>query len=171
MHYAVPILVSSGAIQAFEKFIDWTKFTVKMSKETWFDDKLRLEYRKKLRFHSDDYRTKLHECWQSIGMQPPQYMNRSSSPPSYDDSWVDVGRKDRSSKCGSVFDTLIWRKTSAIQKALKWFDFTTFRTNRKNAFRLLTLEIYCRVNSIAKSEKHMKVCKRAADYTARLEYF
>lgn len=170
MHYTIPIITSSGAIQAFEKFIDWTKFTVKMSKETWFDDEKRFEYRKQLRTHADVFRKSLHECWNSIGMATPIYMNISSNPPNFDDSWVDIGRKDRSSKCGKVFETMIWKKTSAMQKAVKWLDFTTYRTNRKNAFRLLSLEMWCRITSITKSQGQLKVCGRASDHTARLEY-
>lgn len=143
-----------------------------MNLETWYDDDKRHDYRKKLRELINDHRNKLDDCWKSLDKDPPPYMQDDTKPPKYDNIWLEIARDNPNSNCGQVLQTSVWQKVNAMQSAFTWFDFSNFKHHRKNAFRLLTLEIWCRVTSKDKmSELQQKVCSRPSDYTARREYF
>ena len=50
------VILGDGAVQAFERFINWTKISIKISNETWYESQKLLEFRRKLRNSSDKFR-------------------------------------------------------------------------------------------------------------------
>jgi hypothetical protein len=66
-------------------------------------------------------------------------------------------------------DTFYWKKTSFIKRAVPWFDFDNCKSTKINAFRLLTLEMWCHIKN--KDGVTPKICNHSVDYTARRQYF
>ena len=53
---AVPIIVADGAIQAFERFLDWRRFSIKVSVPELFQDQFTYRFRHILRRQADLFR-------------------------------------------------------------------------------------------------------------------
>lgn len=163
-HYTIPILITDGGIQAFERVFDWTTFTMKMSAERWFNREQQIPFRQYLRIVTDDFRMKLRECWESTGSSNKMndWLSSSSSP------------------CIDLRNNIIWKKSMAAHQVLEWFDFHDVSlTKEKHAFRVLALELWCSViqrngkgvTSSNISRLMKETCNRRVDYASRLEYF
>jgi hypothetical protein len=178
--YTVPIIVTDGTIQAFERFIDWRKFTVKIGLTTWTNTTALRVFRSQIRSASDAFRTRLLDCWKSLNIStsfvhgdPITYtggdgQSRSDSR-QRNDQWLQEANRGHP-VCSKVLDTLIWKKTMAISRVLPWLDFSDVGSSQKiHAFRLLTLEMWCQVK-MSSAAAPPKICGRRADFTARIEY-
>lgn len=182
LYFTIPVIVSDGAIQAFERFIDWRRISIKMNLTTWFTENLRLEYRKQMRFASDDYSTKLNRCWDSVNynIDDRSVVNIDVwsvflKDPDRDSSWT----SSKTIECLEFFETDIWRKRLAIRESVPWFDFNHLDQSI-HAFKLLEFEIWCRIRRLGKNSdledvnwepKIDNFCTRPADFSSRLQYF
>lgn len=161
--YTVPIIITDGGIQAFERFIDWRKISVKMNLQTWTNKTLLMGYRRHIRMESDTFREKLSSCGKKLvpPLQGKEFNDQFN--------WFQAARTSNMSECLELFDTFYWKKTEMIQQAIEWFDFNEATTSKINAFRLLTLEIYCHAMDYLKPV--VFICSRPVTFTARREYF
>lgn len=170
-HYTIPILANDGAVMPFERFMDWTKFTIKMSETTWMEPSNRNQFRRLLRYHVDIFRKELMNCFTSSTSKDNSQVE--------DSNWFSRKQLDHPG-CQSLLKTLIWKKRKHYHRLTRWFDFPDqslkSSPNDIHAFRLLTLEMWCRIckqNEILwnKQSKNMQqACRRPSDSTARFEY-
>lgn len=176
--YTIPILIMDGGIQPFEKFLNWSKFTVKISESTWFNESSRNDYRRMIRRESDKFRQSVTACYRYMNIQLPNasidYIpHRDPVQSLFNETWVKYVENDEKNVCRDIFDTFIWKKTTAIKRVIPWLDFSDSKKSI-NAFRLLTLEIYCKssVKSLSLvSDITLHLCNRSPDNSSRLEYF
>lgn len=154
-----------------------------MSLNTWYHRDLRNEYRKKIRLAGDEFRKSLNQCWEITNFQGRREAIHENfyDIQDLDESW------SQDSRCTDILSqTLIWRLVNAIEKVLPWFDFNAKALDEKrNAFRLLELELYCRINSYDPKKLRIrtsfineriegmieKLCTNPSDPTSRVEYF
>lgn len=187
--YTIPILINDGGIQAFERFIDWKKFSVKISSRTFLNSTALTIFRTQVRDEADEFRSRLLKCWKSLNIStkivrvdPYRYrpdmrlasgyykVLRADSRQS-DTRWL-VEAKNGNKVCAKAFNTTYWRKTQAMERVVPWFDFNNSTKTKINAFRLLTLEMWCHINIYTNRKKTIPtICGRQVDHTARLEYF
>jgi hypothetical protein len=168
--YTVPIMIADGGIQAFERFIDWRAFTIKIDLDTWVDIEHKLlDFRQKIRITSDDFRDNLYKCWSDL-----QYplVNFTASIDLHDlrqtnTSWLEAATMQTNKNCMNAIASYYWKKSLAIEQVLPWLDFSELDGPIPyNAFRLLTLEIWCQTKGRSQS-----ICQHPADYSARRSYF
>jgi hypothetical protein len=161
--YTIPIIVTDGGIQAFERFIDWRTISVKMNLQTWTNKTLLANYRKQIRIESDLFRNKLASCGSKLqpALRGFDFNDQFT--------WFEAARNGNISECLELFDTFYWKKSEMISQASEWFDFSEIKESRIHAFRLLTMEIFC--HAMAYLNRDIAICNRPADFTARLEYF
>lgn len=186
-YYTVPILVNDGAIQAFERFVDWRQFSVKISIDTFFNDTRRTAFRQRLRNESDRYRSHLFSCWNQVyGLKLSHFRNMSSQNSGerqvkvenrqilsqLDTKWLMLAINGSVSECAAILETLMWKKGLAMQRVFPWFDFSN-TSKEKHAFRLLTLEIWCQLVNLdgIRTLNFDSICTKRKDMTARIEYF
>lgn len=74
----IPIVIGTGNIQAFEKFINWKAFSVKISREHWFNVTARNEFRLYIRFECDNFRMKLNKH-SEISQRYSEYQNSKNN--------------------------------------------------------------------------------------------
>lgn len=161
-----------------------------MSLETWNNKTRRDDYRKLIRKEAFSFRSELLKCWIDLNVSIP----KSASALSQSDrrlriyesndtlveeedisidlrqlnvTWLNATLNRSNVHCGTLQDTMIWQKTLAIQRALPWLNLENM-LEEKNAYRLLTLEIWCHALSTSRVSR---ICSRRPDYTARIEYF
>jgi len=190
-HRTIPIIVGDGSIQAFEKFIDWTSISVKMSSDAWHNTSLRNSYRKKLRYASDDFRRAYQKDCKDSPTLPNQTDYQINNDYTSNNKFV--------SKCPNVShiqDTLIYKKIATITNVVDWIDYNQADLSlayglsppNESAYNMIVLEIWCRLLQLKKGEQSKvtgdssgsnsklildipEVCGNSADYTARKEYF
>jgi hypothetical protein len=172
--FTIPIIVGDGIVQAFEKFIDWKKFSLKMSTKTWHDKYLRTAYRREIRKHSDQWR----QAMDTYARDPSHYTTLRARTGSVD--FEHVGRVhhevflDPNHNHEEEFaKTLIWKKWQALAQVWYWFDLEK-PEKEINAYRLLTLEIWCRIETLQKEQGKratvQEACLRPSDRSARQEW-
>lgn len=182
----IPIIVGTGMVQAFERFIDWRRISVKINRETWYSDSNRTLWRSKLRWHADDYRSKLkaffkshaantdsNASFRSFGVLNTNPIPDSEHLQSMYDNEYRVMKNESDAAFLELFRTNIWQRKMAMERAIRWFDLShrldpSGYAAPTNGYRLLFLEIWCRVGG--KQAKDEKLCSNKADFTARLEY-
>jgi hypothetical protein len=74
---------------------------------------------------------------------------------------------------GKLAQSFVYQKLAKIGEVFDWFDMT-YPTSERNAYRLLTLEMWCQLqrNVHEKKGKSLaKICRRRPDFTARAEYW
>ena len=162
-HRTIPIIVGDGTIQAFEKFIDWTAISVKISNQTWFNTSLRNRFRRLIRNASDEFRSALQ-----IDKLKFKNLEKSLLNPYIKHDKI------------SMKNTLIYKKIKSISTIVDWFDYTQADFNLANqlvpplrsAYNLILVEIWCKVifPSLKKPEKFEEACLSNPDYVARKEY-
>lgn len=167
----VPLVITSGAIQAFERFIHWPAFTVKMNEETWYDEKKRNVFRYLIRKESDIFRGILKNFYDDYMELNPTSANKSLK----EVAELIESAGFNSSHYHQLRQTLVWRKMKAMSEVIPWFRFLRYSNppycteNVKHAFRLLVLEIWCNYKA---NNKAKPICSTyPTDYTARKEYF
>lgn len=129
---AVPIIVADGAIQAFERFLDWRQFTIKISVPELFQDKFSYRFRHILRRQSDLFRREVGQYASS----PPGFVPIKSS--MMGDA-TSLRSKGSNNKFGFVL-----RKMVNGRSSVEWFNFRDLQLE-VNAFRMLVLEMFCRI--------------------------
>lgn len=178
----IPIVTGNGIVQAFEKFIDWTKITIKMSSETWHDSEKRNMYRKNMRNACDDFRAAFKADLKNLS-----YINKINP--------IEWGKNERMKRLnheipswmgmwgGNNFsqltETFIYNKMKAITSVAQWFDLQSAQGIRDdfsgNAFQLLMTEMWCRVSRLNATghfyDKTHPNCLNPSNATARIEYF
>jgi len=189
----IPIIVGTGNIQAFEKFINWKKLSVKMSRETWFNVTARNEFRRLVRVEADTFRDIVDSRTDAL---------RDA-----------INATLAAEKEAAVWSSFIGSKMENLRRVFPWFYFdgNFFQSIPwKHPYRLLQLEIWCRVSSLDDRRRafqdfihqsndsksifkrnyeslhgirvNMKhhasnlhlfddICSRPSDFTARMEYF
>jgi len=174
----IPIISGDGIIQPFEKFIDWSKISVKMSTDTWHNTSKRNLYRKQIRIAADEFRASLHADLKNISISKPVNpiewgkIERMKRLAHEIPSWMD-GNYTRLSQ------TTVYKKMAAITAAARWFDLKTAESGSDNhpgnAFQLLLVEMWCRVFKVnITGGFHGNIhpnCLYPSDATARIEYF
>lgn len=190
---AIPILVTDGAIQAFERYLDWRAFTVKISVPELFQDKFTFRFRRTLRKYADEFRRKAkHASLFSVrGISKDTAIAIITQP--------EASRHQKKRKSKGKSTNVVLKKMIAGQAAMKWFNFRDLKAE-VNAFRMLVLEMFCRIvrqrmkgaphppwsseyelwdafgnysssSSLAADEKFQHyVCTRRPDFTARLRF-
>ena len=189
----IPILVSDGPIQAFEKFIDWSKISVKISSQTWHDDNRLIQFRQKLRNTSDELRiihkreadkltmeahvrgVKGLECGKvGVTCEGKQLLRLNHE--------LELNEAARNG-LKALEDTFIVKKIHAIENVTDFFDYNdadealAHKTKQPNisAYKMILLEMWCRVAALNVNNDFPngvhKACLNNADYTARMEYF
>lgn len=182
----VPLIVSTGVVQAFERFIDWRKISTKMSLETWKSPTKRTAWRAKhLRTHVDKYHAALADFYTSWGLEAlsdPKFQSfgTSANPipdiehvlSMYDNEYR-MDKKENNTAFLLLAQTNIWQKKIHMEQAIRWFDFSLnldeFASNRINAYRLLFFEIWCRVGPRQEVQEEF-FCNNNASHIARIEY-
>jgi hypothetical protein len=172
----IPIIVGDGIVQAFEKFINWKIFSLKMSSKTWLDQDLRTAYRRHIRKYCDEWR----ETIENYMKDPTSYTSLRARAGSID--FENIGRShheiflesnDTSTHEEMFSKTLIWKKWQALALVWDWFDLTQ-PEKEINAFRLLALEIWCRIEAVEKDQGKratvQEACLRPSDRSARQEW-
>ena len=189
----IPILVSDGPIQAFEKFIDWSKISVKVSSAVWHDSAQLIRFRQKLRVTADELRSahkkeadrlayaahvdgiKGLECGMLGVTCSGKHLSRLNH-----ELEINGGEQMITSSLNSTF---IMKKIWAIEEVADFFDFTDAEVALKSrevqpdksAYRLILLEIWCRVAILNIDNTFPRgahpACFNSGDYTARREYF
>jgi hypothetical protein len=163
----IPILIADGVIQPFERFIDWRKFTVKLGVDVYHNNSGFHSFRKHLRSEIETFQKNMYDA-ETIDILPESQFNLSHPDHFHQARW------------SSLRNTYIFRKIEYMFSAIEWFDFRN-PLRIKNAYRLLHLEMWCRitkfrlsttdsVNSTGKNFNH-KICRRKADFIARIQYF
>jgi hypothetical protein len=167
---AVPIIIADGAIQAFERFLDWRQFSIKISVPEMFQDRFTFRFRHILRKQSDLFRRGNHRFY----------------PSGYVPAGTELPGDFRGKKYGFVL-----RKMLNARDSMEWFDFRDLK-GKTNAFRMIVLEMFCRMvrrkpapvsddfvsyfsridlSRLASDEKFQHfVCSRKSDFIARLRY-
>ena len=189
----IPILVTDGPIQAFEKFIDWSKISVKISTKTWHDSDRLIAFRQKLRNSADELRNihKLEadklalaahregikglECGQlGVTCEGKQLMRLNHE--------LELNETARNN-IKALEGTFIVKKIHAIENAISFFDYndadSALRSKNKqpnvSAYKMILLEIWCRVAALNLNNHFPRgahaACYNNADYTSRMEYF
>jgi hypothetical protein len=172
---AIPIIVADGAIQAFERFLDWRKFTIKISVAELYQDRLTYRFRRNLRKQADLFRQGIKYSV-SEGFLPED----------------DTNPKALEGK-GNTKTGFVLKKMVDARASVEWFNFRDLRLE-VNAFRMLVLEMFCRIVRHKKSSMTIDenlleafsqinssdlagnemfqfyVCSRKSDFTARLRY-
>jgi hypothetical protein len=155
----IPIIVSSGTVQPFERWLDWSSFTIKISPDTWNDLPKLISFRKQLRVEADVFRDRLdafHRLRRK-GSEPNQDRDHAHDM-SDKMSMHEIERYAREhQRVAPAFrrlqETLIWRKIRSGQAAMEWLHFVEDfserdRVSPKHAMRLLTLEMWCNARRI-----------------------
>jgi hypothetical protein len=182
----VPIIVATGSLQAFERFVDWREISCKMMRETWDDLNKRTRWRRdNLRTAADEWRRELGAALERLGLRNIQNASWRSFGIANEDpvpsdehltSLVDNEyRLAPSGLEGALLQSKIWKKRAALEGIIKWFDFGYgVGDEEHNAWRLLWLEVWCRVvdsgHAGAAASDATAICKRSPDFTARKEY-
>ena len=176
---SIPVIVADGAIQAFERYLDWRKFSVKISVDELFQDRFTFRFRKLLRKQSDLFRRNV--------MKYTQTEDDVLLPINDSTSIRNTVRSDK--RFGFVLDKML-----NTRRAIEWFNFRDLR-KETNAFRMIVLEMYCRKVRQRKSTLRLKpndllkefqkvtpsklandkrfqdyICSRRSDFIARLRY-
>lgn len=158
----IPVILADGIVEPFERFLDWRQFTVKYKTD------MKNETRLDLSHLFDDLHTESAEWRAAI---------------------------DRGERSDSDRSTLIYRKLTAVREVAPWLSFDlpandtqeykacfekstsrisagdstkSFTSCRlKNSFRLLTLEMWCRVTAVGAAHP---VCQNSASSIADETY-
>ena len=166
----VPIVINTGAIQAFERYFDWTQFTVKMNISTFENPGLFIKYRQKLRIEVDLVRSILEEYWHELAVEYAySSKNYSQNSPHRTKNNFKLELQNPSSiSMKKLLETTIYKKLIAIRKVFRRFIYhETGEVGRPNAYRLLTLEMWCRV---APPASKPSVCSRPVNAISALKY-
>ena len=142
VYHTIPIIVGDGIINAFERFIDWTKFTVKMPSNTYRNETMRNNFRKLLRLESDEFRLlqlKHRDNMTHIG---------------YNESFV-LRKRAYMQRAAEWFD---FRNVSKPRNAFRLITAEIWCKAMDNIVR-------------AKNPVMNQFCNRKSDSTARLSYF
>lgn len=146
-----------------------------MSAETWHNETGQLDrFRATMRMHADNFRSKLFKFWKSIGIDELSETRMKSE--------FLNGELDDNSKLllEDLKKTLIWKKMEFINSAKQWFYFDQFTSDNiplKHPFKLLQLEMWCRVTDLKAREKEFgrrilnDLCARPSNLIAKEEYF
>jgi hypothetical protein len=168
----IPIIVSSGGILPFDRFLNWTTISMKLTSEIWNDGTALLPYRQKIRQESDLFRQILDTYFESYLRSLPPFLNSKSK--SLIDKNEIVSDISLDKKATEVFqrlkDTYIWKKRMRIEEVLPWLYIKDDikRDQKKHSFRLLCLEIWCRLQERRGETAH--ICQHRSDRTSRLSY-
>ena len=166
-YFLVPIVINTGAIQAFERYSDWTQFTVKMNTNTFENPELLIKYRQKLRIAVDLVRTTLEEYRYELAAEYVYNSNHNTQRPMKTNYKLALYNSS-SISMKKLLETTIYKKLLAIRKVFRWFIYhETGEVGRPNAYRLLTLEMWCRV---APPASKPSVCSMPANAISALEY-
>ena len=169
-YFLIPIVINTGAIQAFERYFDWTQFTVKMNISTFENPDLFIKYRQKLRIEVDLVRSILEEHRHELAVEYAYSSKNYSqhSPHRTKNNFKLELYKPSSISMKKLLETTIYKKLIAIRKVFRWFIYhETGEIGRPNAYRLLTLEMWCRVAPLASKPS---VCSRPVNALSALEY-
>ena len=173
-YYLIPILINTGAIQAFERYFDWTLFTYKMNSNTFETPQLLIKYRQKLRIQVDLVRTILKEyIYELASTQGPVPSSRTLL-----SNYRLETTNTSSPSMVKLMNTSIYKKLSNINDVFKWFIYHDNDTieHRANAYRLVTLEMWCRIAGLSGSGSGSgnrsipEVCLKSTATVATLEY-
>jgi hypothetical protein len=183
----IPILVTTGVVQAFERFVDWRKISVKMGLKTWFNNTARTEWRaRNLRPQVEEYRNTLFDFYKSWGEARLKddwfktFGTGGNAVPDnehllsmYDNEYR-LQKNETDASFLKLSSTKIWYKKVMMERAIHWFDFSlnidgTSTDKSRNAYRLLFLEIWCRVGDRVKVLAE-PMCQNSASHIARIEY-
>jgi hypothetical protein len=172
----IPIIVSTGGILPFDRFLNWTAISMKMTSEIWNDETALLPWRQKVRKESDHFRQILDKYFDSYLRSLPT-ATRAQSELSIDKNEI-VSNLPLDSKATQIFErlkgTYIWKKRLMIEEMLPWLYIKDDikRDQKKHAFRLLCLEIWCRLQEQQQQRQGDKalVCQHRSDRTSRLSY-
>jgi hypothetical protein len=165
--HTIPIIVSSGGILPFDRFVNWTTFSMKITSEIWNDKSLLLNWRRKIRKESDVFRQILDDYFEHYA----KLHHISSHSVLKNEIVSEIAVEGRSSPSFNLLkETYIWRKLLHIEEALPWLYIKDDikRDRRKHAFRLLCLEIWCRLDQQQKTGN--SVCQNRSDRTSRMSY-
>lgn len=116
-----------------------------MSLTTWYNKDLRDQFRMNIRYHSDVFREKLYHCIQDSHEVIPPLINGNFL--STDNIQIDQQQWAYSTTkaCLDMKKTLVWQKQQAMQQVLPWLNFLDSHLYEKHAYRLLILEMWCRI--------------------------
>lgn len=152
VYNTIPIIISDGSIQAFEKFIDWRKFSMKISYKTWFNETLRTNFRRMIRYECDLYRLRVLECMNILNI-----------------STNTIILINQTKSCPKLQETIIFKKVYYLQQVRPWFHMNRnmkLMNTTRDANRLILLELWCQLSS----NIHKDICI-PSHHIARLEYF
>jgi hypothetical protein len=180
LHHIIPILISTDDIRAFERFIHWENFSMKITTETWMNKTAFILFRHKVRAICDEFRSVLEDSLHILEQSKyaEQLMktkertteDRISSMnlvlsdllrhkmTTHDDQHVPL-TLDEQKLIDRLEKTTLWRKLSQLQPVMNWFHLSPEITpfTKQHSFRLLTLEMWCNTFSEkANSQGRMK---------------
>ena len=181
-YYIIPILINTGAINAFERYFNWTLFTCKMNLHTFESPLLSIQYRQKLRIEVDLVRSILEEYKQeqatlytnTYTAYNNKYINYSlypTTPIIHNNFKLPLDKPSSTSISAALkklLQTSIYKKLSHIKHIFPWFLYhETGEVGRPNAYRLITLEMWCQV---APAAVKPSTCSRPVNTISQLEY-
>lgn len=165
--HTIPIIISSGGILPFDRFLNWTTFSMKLTSDIWNEKYLLVEWRRKIRKESDLFRKILDEYYEYF-LKSRKISTRLAIK---NEIVSEIAFEGRSSPSFHLLkETYIWKKRMHIEEALPWLyikdDIT--RDRKKHAFRLLCLEMWCRLDRQQKGGS--LICQNRSDRTSRMSY-
>lgn len=166
--YTIPIIVSSGGILPFDKFLNWTTFSMKITSEIWNDYAELTLWRRKIRKECDIFRGILDEYFDYY-IESRKLPSRSRYEIIKNQIVSDIAVEGKSSPSFSRLQkTYIWKKRKHIEEALPWLYIKDDikKDHKKHGFRLLCLEIWCRLDY----RKTHHICQHRSDRTSRMSY-
>lgn len=155
--HTIPVIVSSGGLLPFDRFLNWKAFTMKITSEIWNSEKDLTTFRQFLRLEADKFRSILDKYFEHyIELKKLQTLRRSYeliknkivSNIDYDGAETPYFQE--------LKETYIWKKREQIKLALPWLYIKNDIKHDmpKHAFRLLTLELWCRLYEREKEKKN-----------------
>jgi hypothetical protein len=162
----IPIIVSSRVIHPFERFLNWSTFTMKITSQTWNSPPALLHFRRDLRVQCDAFRDILNEYIMQMKLNETSQKLQNSEI----SSLVDGSSEESSLFMRKLEGTKIWKKMKNMKIALPWTQITNSITPslQKHAFKLVTLELWCRLNE---QTAQTWFCKNPPNSIADKEYY
>ena len=172
-HDVVPVVLAEGIVEPFERFLDWTSFSVKLAdaaivpsqkpRETMDEDGIPIPpevppYIERMRNETTRMKEMLASQANNSGFVARLVSDRTAdadaAAPTY---WPEEKES-------------LARKLLALNRVQRWLSWNDKEYKRRNAWRLLILELWCRTPKASASE-HAGICERDSSTIAHQQYW
>lgn len=170
----IPIIIADGGIQAFESFINYRAFTMKISLERFYNETTFKSFRHILESLVFGYKALLNH----LTLRPRHHYHNASATRdtlsghsdynhnNNNNNHHNINREHYYNSVQRLEKHIIGRKRKNMQIVSEWLDFRDLN-KPKHALKLIFLEMWCKITH----RKLHSICKNKRDMTARQEYY